>query len=172
MREIVHDDVHALYAVHGDPESMKWFGVDPLPDVAAALKLVDLFASWRTMANPGTRWGIQLKARKVLIGTCGLFAWNRNWRKCTIGYELIPESRGNGYMYEALQACIPWGLEHMELNRIEAQVHPRNEPSLRSLERLGFKREGLLRQLGYWAGQYHDMYQYSLLLRDWQPSEA
>ena len=50
LREIVHADAPALFAVHGDPESMKWFGVDPLPDEAAALKLVDLFAGWRTMA--------------------------------------------------------------------------------------------------------------------------
>jgi [ribosomal protein S5]-alanine N-acetyltransferase len=172
LREIVHDDAPALFAVHGDPESMKWFGVDPLPDEAAALKLVDLFAGWRTMANPGTRWGIQLKDQGTLVGTCGLFAWNRSWRKCTLGYELNQNSRGHGYMQEALQACIPWGFDHMELNRIEAQVHPRNAASLRSLERLGFKQEGLLRQLGFWAGQYHDMYQYSLILSDWQPSEA
>jgi ribosomal-protein-alanine N-acetyltransferase len=163
LREIVPADATALFAVHGDPASMKWFGVDPLVDEAAAGKLVEIFASWRAMPNPGTRWGIQIKGQSTLAGTCGLFAWNRAWRKCTLGYELNPVCRGQGYMHEALRACLAWGFETMQLNRIEAQVHPDNAPSLRSIERLGFQREGLLRQLGFWNGQFHDMYQYALL---------
>ena len=151
---------------------MKWFGVDPLPDEAAAEKLVELFASWRKMANPGTRWGIQLKGQISLLGTCGLFSWNRGWRKCTVGYELNPKAQGKGYMQEALRATIDWGFEHMQLNRIEAQVHPSNEASIKSVKRLGFQEEGLLRELGFWNGQFHDMIQYSLLSRDWRASEA
>ena len=171
LREIVQADSLALFEVHGDPESMRWFGVDPLPNEEAAAKLVDLFASWRTLANPGTRWGLQVKGQSKLVGSCGLFGWNQNWRKCTVGYELHPQVRGNGYMNEALRAVLPWGFKHMELNRAEAQVHPSNAASLRSIEKLGFKREGLLRQVGFWSGQYHDMYQYSLLRQEW-PSEA
>lgn len=167
LREIVHADVPALYAVHGDPESMRWFGVDPLPNEEAAAKLVDLFASWRTLAGSGVRWGLQARGQSTLIGTCGLFGWNRSWRKCTVGYELHSQARRNGYMDEALRTVIPWGFANMELNRIEAQVHPENAASLRSVERLGFKREGLLRQVGYWGGQFHDMYQYSLLREEW-----
>jgi [ribosomal protein S5]-alanine N-acetyltransferase len=163
LREIVQADVPALFAVHGNPDSMKWFGVDPIPNEAAAGKLVELFASWRTMANPGTRWGIQVKGKNTLGGTCGLFAWNRGWRKCSIGYELNQKLQGQGYMHEALSACLAWGFENMQLNRVEAQVHPDNSASIRSLERMGFKREGLLRQLGFWGGQYHDMYHYALL---------
>ena len=71
-------------------------------------------------------------------------------------------------MDEALRTVIPWGFANMELNRIEAQVHPSNASSLRSVERLGFKREGLLRQVGYWGEQFHDMYQYSLLREEWR----
>jgi ribosomal-protein-alanine N-acetyltransferase len=172
LREIVRADVPALFTIHGDPECMKWFGVDPLPDEASAQKLVEMFASWRTMPNPGTRWGIQMREPHTLLGTCGLFAWNRGWRKCTIGYELNPKVRGKGYMQEALRACIDWGFENMQLNRIEAQVHPDNEASIKSVERLGFKKEGVLRQLGFWNGQFHDMFQYALLSQDWRASEA
>ena len=172
LREIVASDVPALYAIHGNAERMKWFGVDPQPDQAAAANLVSMFASWREMPNPGTRWAIELKEQAGLIGTCGLFAWNRNWRKCTIGYELAQVVERNGYMREALVAVIAWGLQALELNRIEAQVHPLNTGSIKSVEKLGFKFEGRLRQLGYWAGQYHDMLQYSLLKQDWCVARA
>ena len=167
LREIVPADAPALFAVHGDPDSMKWFGTDPVPDLAAAAKLVDIFAGWRAQPNPGTRWGIEPKGHAGLVGTCGLFAWNRGWRKCSLGYELNPSARGQGLMHEALQACLAWGFTHMQLNRVEAQVHPLNAASLRSVERLGFQREGLLRQAGHWGGQFHDMHQYALLQQDW-----
>jgi ribosomal-protein-alanine N-acetyltransferase len=167
LREIVPADAPALFAVHGDPASMRWFGNDPVPDLAAVAKLVDVFASWRRQPNPGTRWGIQPKGQTELVGSCGLFAWNRAWRKCTLGYELNASARGQGLMHEALQACLAWGFEHMQLNRVEALVHPQNAASLRSVERLGFVREGLLRQAGYWGGQHHDMLQFGLLRDAW-----
>jgi ribosomal-protein-alanine N-acetyltransferase len=71
-------------------------------------------------------------------------------------------------MHEALSAVLDWGFAHMELNRVEAQVHPENAASISSVSRLGFQHEGLLRELGYWRGQYHDMLQYSLLRKDWE----
>lgn len=167
LREIVPEDAQALFEIHGDESLMRWFGADPLNDIAGAEKLVSLFASWRAQPNPGTRWGIQLKGEDRLSGTCGLFAWNRAWRKCAIGYELAACAHGEGYMHEALCSVLDWGFENMALNRIEAQVHPQNAASIRSISRLDFQQEGLLRALGYWRGEYHDMLQYSLLRRDW-----
>lgn len=168
LREIVEADVGSLFEIHGDHRHMQWFGSDPLPDIQAAKALIEMFASWRRLPNPGTRWALELKSMPGLIGSCGLFSWNRNWRKCAIGYEIAPSSVGNGLMFEALSAVIDWGLAEMHLNRIEAQVHPKNKASVKLLERLGFVQEGLLRQVAFWSGEHHDMLQYSLLRADWQ----
>lgn len=151
---------------------MRWFGTDPLPDLTAAEALVRVFAGWRTQANPGTRWGIQLLDEPGLIGSCGLFAWNRAWRKCTVGYELAAEAHAHGYMREALTAALAWGFANMELNRAEAQIHPQNLASIRLARKLGFVEEGRLRQLGRWGGQFHDMLQFSLLRREWAPGNT
>ena len=167
LREIVAADAAALFAIHGDAERMKWFGNDPLSNLLAAEKLVATFAGWREMPNPGTRWGIEIKGQPQLIGTCGLFSWNRGWRKCTLGYELARTAEGKGHMTEALRAIIAWGWSEMTLNRIEAQVHPENMSSIAILERHGFVFEGKLRQVGYWSGNFHDMLQYSLLKQEW-----
>jgi ribosomal-protein-alanine N-acetyltransferase len=96
LREIVSTDAPELLSIHGDPDLMQWFGNDPLPDLAAAEALIDTFANWRQLPNPGTRWAIEQKQTPGLIGTCGLFAWNRSWRKCTVGYELAHASQGRG----------------------------------------------------------------------------
>ncbi|WP_137938028.1 GNAT family protein [Chitinivorax sp. B] len=166
LREITHNDTPALYAIHSDPVLMRWFGSDPLPDVQAAHQLVDTFASWRTLPNPGTRWGIQQHGETNLIGSCGLFNWHRPWRKCSVGYELAMQHQGQGYMREAMQAILSWGFEQMSLNRIEAQIHPQNHPSIKLARTLGFVEEGCFREGAYWGSQFHDMLQWSLLRRD------
>lgn len=143
-------------------------GIDPFPNLAAAEARIKSLAALRQQANPGTPWGITTKQDRKFIGTCGLFAWNRNWRKCSVGYELVKEAQGQGYMYEALTAALSCGFSAMALNRIEAQVHPNNRRSILLLKRLGFASEGLLRQAAFWADQYHDMLQYSLLAHEVQ----
>jgi len=54
----------------------------------------------------------------------------------------------------------------MDVDRIEAQVHPLNTASLALLRKLGFVEEGLLREAGYWMGQRHDLVQLGLLRRE------
>jgi [ribosomal protein S5]-alanine N-acetyltransferase len=166
LREIVEDDAAPLLRVFGDEEHMKWFGSDPITSLEGARSLITAFAGWRALPSPGVRWGLETKDRSVLVGTCGLFAWNRSWKKCTLGYELAPEAAGRGLMREALECVISWGFEHMALNRIEALVHLKNTPSLALLDRLGFVHEGCLREVGFWAGHHHDLQQYSLLASD------
>jgi len=167
LRELVVDDAGTLLAIHGDREAMRWFGTDPLTDLQQAERLVETFASWRHLPNPGLRWGIERKDG-ALIGTCGLFKWNRGWRSCTLGYELAASSWGQGFMRESLTTVIDWGFDSMGLNRIEAQIHPQNAASLGLAKRLGFVEEGLLRQAGYWLDEYHDLIQFSLLRGEWR----
>jgi [ribosomal protein S5]-alanine N-acetyltransferase len=168
LRELIAEDAPVVFAIHGDAHAMRHYGTDPLAEPADAEKLIERFASWRAQPNPGVRWGLEVRSSGVLIGTCGLFGWNRDWRKCATGYELAPAARGQGFMHEALRAAFDWGFSQMQLNRIEAQIHPQNEASLKLVQKLGFAREGLLREVARWGGQFHDLLQLSLLRRDWQ----
>jgi ribosomal-protein-alanine N-acetyltransferase len=167
LRELVADDAPALFAIHGDAHAMRWYGADPMIDVRQAQRLIEIFAGWRRMPNPGVRWGIQRQSDASLIGTCGLFKWNRGWQTCTIGYELGRAARGAGLMAEALSAALAWAFAEMQLNRIEAQIHPDNAASLKLARGLGFVQEGRAREAGYWQGEHHDLLQFGLLRRDW-----
>ncbi|WP_232221489.1 GNAT family N-acetyltransferase [Burkholderia sp. WSM2232] len=162
LRELLLSDAPSLFAVHGDPESMRWFGTDAMTEIGEAAKMIQMFAEWRRSGS-GVRWAVTRLSDGLFLGTCGLFRWNRNWRSCVVGYELAPIARGNGYMNEALSAAIDYGFDTMQLNRIEAQVHPQNAPSIKTLEALGFLREGYQRQAGYWRATYHDLLQFALL---------
>ena len=173
LREIVASDAPALLAIHGDREAMKWFGTDPLTDLEGANKVIAGFANLRQQPSPGVRWGIvhaDPARGGALLGTCGVFRWNRGWRTCLTGYELARHAQGQGYMSEALRAIFAWAFEAMAVDRIEAQVHPLNTPSLALLGRLGFVEEGLLREAGYWMGERRDLVQLGLLKREFQSS--
>lgn len=169
LREIVASDAPALLAIHSDAETMKWFGTDPLVDLEAAEKVIAGFANMRTLPSPGVRWGLvhaNVKRGSALLGTCGVFRWNRGWRSCLTGYELARHAQGQGLMTEALRAIYAWAFETMGVERIEAQVHPLNTPSLALLKKLGFVEEGLLREAGLWMGERRDLVQLGLLQRE------
>ncbi len=170
LREMVAADAPALLAIHGDPVVMRWFGNDPIDDLAGAQRLVENFAALRRMAVPGVRWGIETKTSEpqpgALVGSCGFFRWNRGWRTCMVGYELAQHAQGRGYMRETLVAAFGWAFEHMQVERVEAQVHPHNLASLALLKRLGFVDEGLQREAAAWGGRRHDMVMLGLLRRE------
>jgi ribosomal-protein-alanine N-acetyltransferase len=87
--------------------------------------------------------------------------------RAEIGYDLTPHYWGNGYMSEAIGSVIEFIFSSTEINRIEATVHTENDRSLNILTRLGFHREGILREYVQWDGEYWDMALFSMLEKDW-----
>jgi ribosomal-protein-alanine N-acetyltransferase len=112
-------------------------------------------------------WGIEHKAIGRLIGTCGYFRWDQQHHRAEIGYDLSPDFWGQGLMPEAIQALIHYGFTEMNLNRIEAMTDSQNRRSERVLIKLGFQREGLLREYHCRDGDFYDQVQYSVLKREW-----
>ena len=74
------------------------------------------------------------------------------------------------YMNEALLRLLEFGFTELDLNRVEGDVDPRNVASAKSLERLGFKREGLLRERWIVGGEVSDTALYGLLRSEWRIS--
>lgn len=166
LRPVTLDDVDALFAIHSDAETMRWYGVNPITERAEGVRLAELFAGWFATGT-GYRWGLERHADGRLIGTCGLFRWNRSWRNCVTGYELARDCHGQGYMSEALEAILGYGFDEMQLHRVQAEAHGSNTASIALAKRMGFQFEGIHRQQGYWNGQFHDLHCYSLLAEEW-----
>ena len=87
------------------------------------------------------------------------------------GIDLIPEARGQGHGGEAQRLLAEWLFQHTEANRVEASTDVENIAEQRSLERVGFRREGVQRGLYFRAGAWRDSVMYGLLRADW-PSRA
>ena len=74
-----------------------------------------------------------------------------------------------GFATEAVAAIVDYAFEHglvSKINRIQAMTHVDNLASERVLEKLGFQKEGLMRQYAYWDRRYHDMNLFSRLAQN------
>jgi ribosomal-protein-alanine N-acetyltransferase len=170
LRPLCAADAPAIYAIRADPTVMRYASSPPLTSLDQAAAFIARENAGNA-AGESLRLGLQRVEDDILIGTCLLFHINPQCRRAEIGYELRTDAWGRGYMHEALLALLRLGFSELALNRIEADIDPRNAASARSLERLGFSKEGHLRQRWIVNGEVSDSAFYGLLLRDWQAQQ-
>jgi ribosomal-protein-alanine N-acetyltransferase len=167
LRWINEEDIDDLYAIFSNPDVMKYWSTTPLADRSAAAALLknihDGFEQHTLL-----RWGVARRADDKLLGTVTLINFDFDHRRAEVGYALGREHWGNGYVQEALHALLDYAFGVLELHRIEADVDPRNAASIRTLERLGFQREGYLRERWHVGGEIFDGLFYGLLRPDWE----
>src|SRR5687767_10997405 len=166
LRWVTEDDVDALYRIFSHPEVMRYWGTPPLADRDAAKQLVNEIHDGfqRQMA---LKWGIARRSDDEIIGTTTLFNLNFENRRCEVGYALDRAEWGKGYMQETLHALLDYAFKRLDLHRIEADVDPRNVNSIRTVEKLGFQREGYLRERWQVNGEIQDALFFGLLRPEW-----
>ncbi|MHA1106885.1 MAG: GNAT family N-acetyltransferase [Promethearchaeota archaeon] len=81
-----------------------------------------------------------------------------------------PEHWGKGIAGEACALVIKYGFVELNLHKIHAGIFSPNSRSLRAAEKLGFEKEGILKETIYIDGKYLDDHRFSLLKRDWLKS--
>jgi RimJ/RimL family protein N-acetyltransferase len=167
LRWISEDDIDGLYEVFSDPRVMRYWSSGPLANREAAAELQREIASGNKNESM-FKWGIALRESNNLIGTTTLFNLNLDNGRAEIGYAMASAYWGKGYMNEALQGLLTHAFKVMNLRRLEADVDPRNTASIRTLERLGFQREGFLRERWHVCGEIQDALFYGLLRREWE----
>lgn len=84
-----------------------------------------------------------------------------------LGYWIGRAWWGRGYATEAAAAVIRYGFEVLRLNRVHAHHFARNPASGRVMEKVGMRREGVLRQHVKKWGNYEDCVMYGLLRSEW-----
>ncbi|WP_266203757.1 GNAT family N-acetyltransferase [Pontibacter kalidii] len=119
-------------------------------------------------SGTGAWWTFSLKEDDTLLGACGLNNLEEVHRKGQIGFWLLPEHWGNGYIPEAAEAVLKYGFAQLDLNRIEAIVEGGNNQSAKVLQKLGFTCEGRLREREIKNGRFIDLLYFGLLRKDRQ----
>lgn len=166
LRPLQPGDAPALTAIFSDPEVMRHWSTPAWTDDSPAHAMIELDLASGADAD-WLRLALVRPDEGELIGTCTLFGHQRSSRRAEMGYALARRAWHQGLMHEALCALLDHGFEAWNLNRVEADIDPLNRASARTLERLGFVREGLARERWIVAGTVSDSALYGLLRRDW-----
>ncbi|HZX75130.1 MAG TPA: GNAT family N-acetyltransferase [Cyclobacteriaceae bacterium] len=82
-------------------------------------------------------------------------------QSCFLGYKISQSESNKGYTTEALEAGINFMFEKLRLHRIEANIIPRNAPSIRVIEKLGFVKEGFSKEYLKINGKWEDHYRFA-----------
>ena len=138
LRNVSVNDADEIFELRSNPEVGRYIERSPHADKAETLAWIDNIILKGLAENRSIQWAITLKGEPKLIGTACLWNLRPEAAEAELGYDLMPEHWGKGYMHEAIAAIIQYGFETLHLNLIDAYTLPENTASVKVLTRNGF----------------------------------
>lgn len=165
--EVGQEYSRQLYEIFSSEEVTRFYGMDSFTSVEQASRMIESFG--KTYAEKrGIRWGMVSKETGELIGTAGLNNLQSWSKRAEIGFDAHPSYWRGGYTSEAVREVLRYSFEELGLHRVGAVTFPVNIASIRLLQKLGFREEGLMRGYLYQKGQSHDAALFGMVRPDWE----
>lgn len=139
LRKLALSGAPEIYRLRSDSEVAVLTGIVPalsIDDAIAHINKIEKLIS----EEVSTYWAISYKGDPALIGTICLWNFDIPNETVEIGYELLPEFRGKGIAAEAIKCVTSFGFDKIGAKSITAFPSEANTPSVKLLEKLGFKR--------------------------------
>jgi len=167
LRPVDASDADDLFALMSDAEVLRYWDSAPWADPARATAFVE--RSHRMAEDDdGVRVVVERAHDGAFVGWVTFTSWDPDFRTAELGYVLARAAWGQGHATEAARALLAWAYDALPLNRVQSEADTRNPASARVLEKLGFEREGTLRENCVVDGVVSDSWVYGLLRRDWE----
>ena len=170
LRLVEENDIADLLEVNCDEQVTRFLPYETWRSIADGKVWFDRMCALTAGGDTLQFVIVELGSARV-IGSCLLFRYNADNRRAEIGFVMGRAHWKKGFTHEALSALIACAFEAYKLRRLEAEVEPANIASNQLLLKLGFTREGLLRQRWYARGNSYDTNIYGLLREEWLPDE-
>lgn len=167
MRSYVPADADALLAVvAGNRAHLRPFltWVDTMQRVEDAVRFIE-GAVTQQERQSGLFLGLFQNGE--LIGGASIHEWDHYLNKAETGYWLAKKYEGRGIMLPCVQAIMRFGFEQLRLNKIELRIVSHNVRSIKLMQQLGCKTEGILRQSTKLNGKLEDVVIAGLLREEW-----
>jgi [ribosomal protein S5]-alanine N-acetyltransferase len=167
LRTLTEADVADVLTVFSDPLVLRYWDGPLMTTQQDAMQYIERI-HYGFRRRELMQWGIADGATNAVIGTCTLTHLSTTHQRAEIGFALRQARWRQGLGTEAVTTALDFAFDGLGLHRIEADVDPRNERSLRLLERLGFRREGHLRERYFMNGERQDAVMMAVLRAEWQ----
>jgi RimJ/RimL family protein N-acetyltransferase len=117
-------------------------------------------------------FAIRLLENDVLVGTCQLHTIDLVHRAAELQIRIGDgQHRGRGIGTEAVRLLLGFAFEDLDLHRVYLHVFASNQPALRLYEKVGFRREGVLREAAHIEGKYVDVVVMGILRSEVRPEQ-
>ena len=164
LRPLSLEDLDEFVALHAEPEVTRFVTAFDRPESEERLRRNEV--EWQERGHG--LLAVLDRADGRFLGRAGFKYWPQ-FDETELGWALRREAWGHGYATEAAGTLLQWAFDTLDLNRVQAEADTRNAASARVLEKLGFVREGTLREDCVVNGEVSDSWVYGLLRRQWRP---
>lgn len=166
LRELVAEDVDAVAAIIGDERVTQFLSFDSRTREQAAGMISGVIE--RAQAEPRTEFYLAVTSHDGDLGLLGFARLALTGHQAgKLGYAIGYEHQGKGYATDAVTTMVDYGFQTLGLHRITAAIGPDNPASIAVAERLGFTREGVLREHVFTNGSWRDSMLFSVLEHEW-----
>ena len=140
LKEFSLSDAESMYALNLDPEVLKYTGDEPFNSIEEARDFIENYKQYQLYGFG--RWSVFIKERNEYIGWCGL-KYTEDKNEYDIGFRFLKEHWNKGFATETAAACLNFGFENLQIDRIVGRAMSVNFASIKVLEKIGmqFNRE-------------------------------
>lgn len=166
--QLVDSDWPFFLALQQHPQVMRY-----VADNRSEREIRAAFDSRLPLWSPGDAHWLCLLVRDTQNSALGITGYIHREHDCAeVGFLFAPESQGKGYGTESLRAVCDYAFSRGGIRRLTATVTAGNIASRRTLEKLGFRLEGELRESYFLAGQWHNDWLFGLLSHEYDNSPS
>ncbi|KPL02476.1 MAG: hypothetical protein AMJ90_05730 [candidate division Zixibacteria bacterium SM23_73_2] len=166
LRAIEKTDIDEVMKWINDPEVVKYIGYPVYPfsryqEERWLERILD-------EKSPDKVFVIETK-NGVYLGGIGLHQINWHNRSAMVGIVIgKKEYWDKGYGTDAMRIILDLAFNRMNLHRVGLNVYDFNQRAVKSYEKCGFKKEGVLREGYYYGGKYHDVVVMGILKKEFK----
>ena len=173
IRAYTRGDLEALLGMFGRADVSRYLMWEPL-DRGSAAAMLERRIDQDHIREEGGGLGLAVEAREGgrFVGEVVLRWLSEPNGLGEVGWSIQPEAQGKGYATEAAREMLRIGFEGMRLHRIVAECDPRNEASIRVMERLGMRREAHHIDSMWLKGEWVGAIVYAMLDREWEAARS
>jgi RimJ/RimL family protein N-acetyltransferase len=167
LRDFRLEDEAGIYEYASDPEVVRFADWGPSSLSIVRANLQRRLEDQEMWPRDSIEVAVELRGRSCLIGIMRITLLDHTNRTADFGYTFNRRYWGNGYAIEGTQALLQLAFSNLDLHRVWATCDVRNNASVRVMEKLGMRREGLFKKDVMQKGEWRDSYLYAVLAEEW-----
>lgn len=162
FRQLNNNDAKDVFRLRSNPKQMLYIPRPILTEIAEAEAMITMMNE-KIKLNTDINWAVCEQGTGKFIGFMGFYRTEPENYRTEIGYMILPEFEGKGYVTEAVHTMLNFAFNVVNIHSIVAVIDPENKASERILIKNKFSKEAHFRENEYFNGKFWDSVHYCIL---------